>query len=58
MCQLLGLPANEVLYIGDDFANDYEGAGAAGLASVLFDPAGKSDAGIARISWFGELLER
>jgi putative hydrolase of the HAD superfamily len=30
--------ANEVLYVGDDFRNDIEGATAAGLRAILFDP--------------------
>jgi putative hydrolase of the HAD superfamily len=31
---------DEVLLVGDDFANDYAGATAAGLRAVLLDPAG------------------
>lgn len=31
----------EVLFVGDDFANDYEGATAAGLRAVLLDPHGR-----------------
>jgi putative hydrolase of the HAD superfamily len=41
MCRTVDLPAREVLYIGDDPANDYDGARAAGLRAVLFDPRGR-----------------
>ncbi len=30
--------ASEILYVGDDFLNDYEGARAAGLQAMLLDP--------------------
>ncbi|HBI42514.1 MAG TPA: haloacid dehalogenase [Planctomycetales bacterium] len=30
-----------IVYIGDDFANDYAGARAAGMKAILFDPEGK-----------------
>ena len=57
LCGSVGLPPDQVLYVGDDLANDYEGARAAGLAVLLFDPAGKSDAGVCRITRLGELLD-
>lgn len=31
----------EIVYVGDDFANDYAGARAAGMKAILFDPEGK-----------------
>jgi putative hydrolase of the HAD superfamily len=34
----LDLRARQIVYVGDDFANDYEGALAGGLQAVLFDP--------------------
>jgi putative hydrolase of the HAD superfamily len=34
----LRLPAHCVLHVGDDFANDFEGARDAGMQAVLFDP--------------------
>jgi len=37
-CDLL---PERILYVGDDLANDFEGARAAGLRSVLFDPKEK-----------------
>jgi putative hydrolase of the HAD superfamily len=41
LCRAFDLPAADILYVGDDPANDYEGARAAGLRPVLFDPQGK-----------------
>ena len=32
---------SRIIYIGDDFANDYAGARAAGMKAILFDPQGK-----------------
>jgi putative hydrolase of the HAD superfamily len=45
LSQALNLPAQSILYVGDDLANDYEGARATGLRSVLFDPKGKHHSG-------------
>ena len=36
-----GLPADQIVFVGDDPVNDYDGARAAGLAAVLFDPRGE-----------------
>jgi putative hydrolase of the HAD superfamily len=33
-------PPDRILFVGDDVVNDHEGATAAGLAAVLFDPRG------------------
>jgi putative hydrolase of the HAD superfamily len=41
VCQALALVPEKILYVGDDRINDFEGARAAGLRSVLFDPRGK-----------------
>jgi putative hydrolase of the HAD superfamily len=38
MCRQAGSPPQQLIYVGDDLANDYEGARAAGLKAVLFDP--------------------
>jgi putative hydrolase of the HAD superfamily len=35
--RVAGCPPGEVLFVGDDFGNDYEGATAAGLGAVLLD---------------------
>jgi len=41
MCQAVGLACGQVLLVGDDVVNDLEGAEGAGVAVVLYDPAGK-----------------
>jgi putative hydrolase of the HAD superfamily len=41
MCRQAGLPAAQVLLVGDDVVNDYEGARAAGLHALLLDSRGK-----------------
>jgi putative hydrolase of the HAD superfamily len=41
VCQAFHFPAQSILYIGDDPANDYDGARAAGLRAVLYDPNAK-----------------
>jgi putative hydrolase of the HAD superfamily len=38
VCEQTGLPPKQVLFVGDDFANDYEGAHAAGLRALLLNP--------------------
>ena len=38
LCRQAKLPAAEILYVGDDRVNDYDGARAAGLQAVLVDP--------------------
>jgi putative hydrolase of the HAD superfamily len=42
MCRQAGAPAEQVLYVGDDPANDYQAAKAAGLRVVLFAPPGRT----------------
>ena len=41
LCRSAGVPAECVLYVGDDPANDYAGAEAAGLRAVLLDRTGR-----------------
>jgi putative hydrolase of the HAD superfamily len=54
-----GVPPEQILFVGDDFANDYDGARAAGLRAVLLDPHGRCpEAPSARIESLGELLQR
>jgi putative hydrolase of the HAD superfamily len=38
VAQLAGTPPGQVLHLGDDLCNDVEGAAAAGMRAVLFDP--------------------
>ena len=52
-----GSPFNQIVFVGDDPANDYDGARAAGLRAVLFDPRGEvRDATVRRVARLGELL--
>ncbi len=52
-----GLPSERIVFVGDDLANDYEAARAAGLSVVLFDPRGEvRDATARRVARLGELL--
>jgi putative hydrolase of the HAD superfamily len=38
----VGCAAEQIVYVGDDRGNDYEGARAAGLGAVLYDPRGRA----------------
>jgi putative hydrolase of the HAD superfamily len=42
--RVVGCPPGRILFVGDDRANDYDGARAAGLQALLFDPAGRAAA--------------
>ena len=44
-----GVPAGEILFVGDDPVNDVEGARAAGLRSLLLDPCGPDEACVTRL---------
>ncbi len=48
LAEALALPPERIVYVGDDYANDFVGAGQAGLHALLFDPHG----------WHPELGER
>jgi putative hydrolase of the HAD superfamily len=56
LCRATFLPPERILLVGDDLRSDYDGAKAAGLASVLFDPDGRASAAVPRISCLSELL--
>jgi len=57
MCQRAGSSPEQILYVGDDPTNDYEGARAAGLQAVLFAPDGRiSVPAEAHIESLGDLL--
>jgi putative hydrolase of the HAD superfamily len=57
LCRAIGLDPERIVYVGDDPANDYAGARAAGLRPVLFDPKGiEPSAGITRITRLAEVL--
>jgi putative hydrolase of the HAD superfamily len=52
-----GVAAEQILFVGDDRGNDYDGARAAGLRAVLLDPQGREGQGVERIGRLGELLD-
>jgi putative hydrolase of the HAD superfamily len=57
--RIVGLPANKILFVGDDLANDYEGPLRAGLAAILFDPQGRfADQPVMRLCNLSELTIR
>jgi putative hydrolase of the HAD superfamily len=57
MCRQAGLPAAQVLLVGDDVVNDYQGARAAGLHALLLDPRRKGPIPAhARLSRLSELV--
>src|SRR5260370_28966159 len=43
VCRIVGLPADQILYVGDDLVNDVQGAQSAGLHAVWFDPNGTNN---------------
>ena len=52
----LRLPAEEILFVGDDLVNDYEAARAMGMRAMLLDPAGiYRDSGAATVDRLGIL---
>jgi putative hydrolase of the HAD superfamily len=55
LCRTLGRAPEQILFVGDDRGNDYDGARSARLNAVLFDPRGK-ELGVERIARLGELL--
>jgi putative hydrolase of the HAD superfamily len=58
VCRAASLPSEEIVYIGDDLDNDYDGARAAGLSAVLIDPSGRRPdaARVARLADLPALL--
>ena len=56
VCHELALPAEQILYVGDDLSNDYAAAAAAGMRAVLFDPEYRAPAHVARVGRLAELL--
>lgn len=56
VCRAAGVPLEEIVHVGDDVDNDYEGARLAGLGAVLFDPSGRTLEGRVAIRRLTELL--
>jgi putative hydrolase of the HAD superfamily len=51
------MPAEQILFVGDDVVNDYEGARAAGMQAVLYDSPSPTTIMPNLVSRLGELLE-
>jgi putative hydrolase of the HAD superfamily len=49
---------SEIVLVGDDVENDYEGARAAGLRAILFDPDGKYVAVRERVVRLSDLVAK
>ena len=57
VARLANLVPEQILIVGDDVENDFEGARAAGLPALLFDPPGKSNlAPTERIARLSDLI--
>jgi putative hydrolase of the HAD superfamily len=56
VCRLTGLPAEQIALVGDDRANDYDGARAAGLQPIFFDPRHEYPELAPRVACLSELL--
>jgi len=54
----VGCAPGEMLHVGDDRANDYDGALAAGLRAVLLQTAGKQNESAVAIAELAALLDR
>jgi putative hydrolase of the HAD superfamily len=52
----VGEPPGRIAFVGDDRANDFDGAVAAGMYAVLFDPADRHPAVAPRVRALAELL--
>src|SRR5262249_22221547 len=58
ICDAVQLPPGKILHVGDDPANDYQGAVSCGLRAVLLDPEAKYPlTGATRIARLAELVE-
>jgi putative hydrolase of the HAD superfamily len=55
LTRVAGHPAESVVHVGDDLQNDVEGATAAGLRAILFDPKGQTSS-VPRIRQLRDLL--
>jgi putative hydrolase of the HAD superfamily len=53
-----GVPAGEVLHVGDSMHDDYDGARAAGLAALLVDRRRRAPAGVDAVASLEEILPR
>src|SRR5262249_46826508 len=59
MCRQAATPPEQILYVGDDPVNDYEGAQAAGMRALLFAPDERSTSATDdRIKSLSDLFDR
>lgn len=58
LAESLRLPADAILFVGDDRVNDYDAAVKAGMRALLIDPRKKHDVGLDRIDGLAELLAK
>jgi putative hydrolase of the HAD superfamily len=56
-CRAVAAEPREILYVGDDPDNDYEGARQAGQSAVLYDPRHRAGADVARLARLSDLLK-
>jgi putative hydrolase of the HAD superfamily len=54
VCRTVDLPADQILYVGDDPVNDVQGAQSAGLRALWFNPSGAHKV---RHKWISHLKE-
>ncbi len=57
VARVAGCAASEVLFVGDDIGNDYEGATAAGMPALLLDPDDRHPGVPHRIASLSQLLD-
>jgi putative hydrolase of the HAD superfamily len=57
LCRVASLSPEQVALVGDDRVNDHEGARAAGLRPVFFDPRGRHPDLAPRLTRLGDLLD-
>jgi putative hydrolase of the HAD superfamily len=55
LVRTLGVPADQIMYVGDDLVNDYEGARSAGLQTILFDPHDRAAPSVVRVTRLTEV---
>jgi putative hydrolase of the HAD superfamily len=56
LMRAVAMPAEQILFVGDDLANDYEGARAARMRALLYDAAARTALHRDRVLRLGELL--
>jgi len=57
VCEVVGVPAGRILFVGDDRQNDFDGPRAFEMNAVLLDPRGSEPADTERLTRLTELLD-